>query len=410
MKFPVALTLWKKSQKINCFYACQSFFYSLGLFLCLNILCVFTSCSRQNQIEELFEKWILVDEVIWQEMMENQQDTDISTYLQNVQFKKLINDYEDFRKTEFYQNLVISENYGEAMKNLDAAIQKGDINQIRIAFFRLEQLDKLLTQQSNQEYAALAGVMLIFSMVISILLYIIFKNYEKKRNEAKQLGIYTDVMIKGTESERTRISKEIHDTVLQDLKALSLKVELTETDEKQKNELISQTNDCIKKLRSICRNLTPVEFKNQKKNPNGFIIALQNLTEQFTNRTKTACILKIQDQLDISSLTLSQTINVFRIIQEALNNAEKHSEATNVSVIITNSGDTERKSGKKSLKIFITDNGKGFDTVLIKDNHYPHVHFGLYNMKERAKDIDALLEINSEEGEGTEVKLEVPLK
>ena len=119
MKFPVALTLWKKSQKINCFYACQSFFYSLGLFLCLNILCVFTSCSRQNQIEELFEKWILVDEVIWQEMMENQQDTDISTYLQNVQFKKLINDYEDFRKTEFYQNLVISENYGEAMKNLD---------------------------------------------------------------------------------------------------------------------------------------------------------------------------------------------------------------------------------------------------------------------------------------------------
>lgn len=370
---------------------------------------MFTSCSKENQIEELFEKWILVDEAVSQEMDTNEQEATSTAYLQNIQFEQLINDYENFRKTEIYQNLLISENYGEALQNLDAAIQNGDINQIRTAVFRLEQLDKLLTQKSNQEYALLAGVMLMFSVVISILLYIIFKNYEKKRNEAKQLGIFSDFMIKGMESERTRISKDIHDTVLQDLKALSLKAELIQTDEKQRKELILQTNDSIKKLRAICSNLTPIEFKNQKKNANGFIIALQNLTDQFTERTKTACILKIQDELDISCLSLEQTINVFRIIQEALNNTEKHSGATNVSVIITNSSD-EGKAGKKSLKIFITDNGKGFDTNLIKDNHYPHGHFGLYNMKERAKDIGATMEIISEEGEGTEIKLEVPLK
>lgn len=63
------------------------------------------------------------------------------------------------------------------------------------------------------------------------------------------------------------------------------------------------------------------------------------------------------------------------------------------------------------LKIFITDNGKGFDfSRLGKDNGANHGHFGLYNMKERAKDIGAAIEIISEEGEGTEIKLEVPLK
>ena len=63
------------------------------------------------------------------------------------------------------------------------------------------------------------------------------------------------------------------------------------------------------------------------------------------------------------------------------------------------------------LKIFITDNGKGFDSSLIlKENGVNYGHFGLYNMKERAKDIGAAIEIISEEGEGTEIKLEVPLK
>ena len=197
-----------------------------------------------------------------------------------------------------------------------------------------------------------------------------------------------------------------------------LKTELLDTDsvkdEKQKAELkadlISQTNLCIKRLRSICNNLTPVEFKNQKKNTNGFIMALHSMTEQFTDRTKTNCILEIQEELDISSLTLEQTINVFRIIQEALNNVEKHAEATNVSVIITNNQNSEGVQAQKFLKIFITDNGKGFDSRIFQDNTFAYGHFGLYNMKERAKDSGAEIDIISEEGEGTEIKLEVLLK
>lgn len=393
MELSIHSNLREKSLKIN-------------LFLCLFLFLV-TGCSNQNQIAQLFDKWCVVDEAI------ARQAPDVMN-----QFEFFLNDYDDFKSTAYYKNLLISEDYGSALVKLDNVIQKGDIDQIRAEMFRLIQMDNYLTHESNLEYLFLAEGMLVFSVIISILLYIIFRNYEKRKKEAKQLGIYSDFMIKGMESERTRISKEIHDTILQDLKVLSLKTELLDTDsvkdEKQKAELkaelISQTNLCIKRLRSICNNLTPVEFKNQKKNTNGFIIALQSMTEQFMDRTKTNCILKIQDELDISSLTLEQTINIFRIIQEALNNVEKHAEATNVSVIITNNQVGEGEHSQKFLKIFITDNGKGFDSRIFQDNTFSYGHFGLYNMKERAKDSGAEIDIISEAGEGTEIKLEVPLK
>ena len=363
-----------------------------------------SSCSHQNPLENLFENWLLIEDLI-------EQNQDYQPQLDNF-----ISSFNDFRSTPIYQNLVISEKYGSSLVELENTINTGDINKIRIVVFKLEQTDKLITQKSNQEYSFLAEGMLVFSVIISILLFIIFKNYEKKKNEAKQLGIYSDFMIKGMESERTRISKEIHDTVLQDLKVMTLKTELIENDSGKKNaplkkELITQADICIKKLRSICNNLTPVEFKNHNTDAGGFIIALQNLSKGFTERTKTNCILKIQEQLDISSLDRLQTINIFRIIQEALNNAEKHAEATNVSIIITSTDGSKKDNVQNMLKIFITDNGKGFDfSRLGKDNGANHGHFGLYNMKERAKDIGAAIEIISEEGEGTEIKLEVPLK
>lgn len=393
------LTLRKKMLKINCFF----------LMFVLQILLF--SCSKQNQIGELFNKWLLVDKAV-AEMNTDAGDGNDSDIVQN-QYESFLREFEAFRSTAIYKNLIMSEEYASVLQNLEATIPTGELSKIRIAVFQLAQTDKYLTQKSNQEYSFLAELLIVFSIIICVLLYIIFRRYEKKRNEAKQLGIYSDFMIKGMETERTRISKEIHDTILQDLKVLSLKTELidsvsSEQNEKIKAEILTHTDLCIKQLRSICNNLTPVEFKNPKKDVNGFILAIQNLTEQYIDKTKSSCVLKLQDNLDISSLNKWQTINLFRIIQEALNNAEKHSQATKVSIIMLNcTGD----DGGKLLKIFITDNGKGFDVHLSsKDNSYNNGHFGLSNMKERAKDIGAAIEIFSEAGGGTEIKLEVPLK
>lgn len=357
------------------------------------------SCETNNQINKIYEDWIQVE-------------SSISTGTEDNSLEYFFKRHKEFTETAIYKNMIISETYGDSLKKLDAAIESEDIAQIRSAVFNLGQLDLLISQKSNHEYIYLSQLLLVFCVIISVFLFIIYKNYEKKRNEAKQMGIYSRFMIEGIETERSRISKEIHDTVLQDIKALSFKYELIDSadvqnNESLKDELISQTNSCISQLRAICNNLTPIELSGNNKDINGFILAIHNLINQFTAKSGIECILKMQDKLDISSLSMKQTINIFRIIQEALNNIEKHAKASIVSIIIT----IIQNNNQKMLKVYITDNGTGFNSEkLLKETALQYGHFGISNMKNRAKDINASFSISSEINSGTEIKLEVPVK
>ena len=357
------------------------------------------SCETNNQINKIYEDWIQVE-------------SSISTGTEDNSLEYFFKRHKEFTETDIYKNMIISETYGDSLKKLDAAIESEDIAQIRSAVFNLGQLDLLISQKSNHEYIYLSQLLLVFCVIISVFLFIIYKNYEKKRNEAKQMGIYSRFMIEGIETERSRISKEIHDTVLQDIKALSFKYELIDSadvqnNESLKDELISQTNSCISQLRAICNNLTPIELSGNNKDINGFILAIHNLIDQFTAKSGIECILKMQDKLDISSLSMKQTINIFRIIQEALNNIEKHAKASIVSIIIT----IIQNNNQKMLKVYITDNGTGFNSEkLLKETALQYGHFGISNMRNRAKDINASFSISSEINSGTEIKLEVPIK
>jgi len=357
------------------------------------------SCETNNQINKIYEDWIQVE-------------SSISTGTEDNSLEYFFKRHKEFTETDFYKNMIISETYGDSLKKLDAAIESEDIAQIRSAVFNLGQQDLLISQKSNHEYIFLSQLLLVFCVIISVFLFIIYKNYEKKRNEAKQMGIYSRFMIDGIETERSRISKEIHDTVLQDIKALSFKYELIDSadvqnNESLKDELISQTNSCISQLRAICNNLTPIELSGNNKDINGFILAIHNLIDQFTAKSGIECILKMQDKLDISSLSMKQTINIFRIIQEALNNIEKHAKASIVSIIIT----IIQNNNQKMLKVYITDNGTGFNSEkLLKETALQYGHFGISNMRNRAKDINASFSISSEINSGTEIKLEVPVK
>lgn len=357
------------------------------------------SCETNNQINKIYEDWIQVE-------------SSISTGKEDNSLEYFFKRHKEFTETDIYKNMIISETYGDSLKKLDAAIESEDIAQIRSAVFNLGQLDLLISQKSNHEYIYLSQLLLVFCVIISVFLFIIYKNYEKKRNEAKQMGIYSRFMIDGIETERSRISKEIHDTVLQDIKALSFKYELIDSadvqnNESLKDELISQTNSCISQLRAICNNLTPIELSGNNKDINGFILAIHNLIDQFTAKSGIECILKMQDKLDISSLSMKQTINIFRIIQEALNNIEKHAKASIVSIIIT----IIQNNNQKMLKVYITDNGTGFNSEkLLKATALQYGHFGISNMRNRAKDINASFSISSEINSGTEIKLEVPVK
>ena len=194
-------------------FSINSIHDSMKILLKISITLLFfslISCETNNQINKIYEDWIQVE-------------SSISTGTEDNSLEYFFKRHKEFTETDIYKNMIISETYGDSLKKLDAAIESEDIAQIRNAVFNLGQLDLLISQKSNHEYIYLSQLLLVFCVIISVFLFIIYKNYEKKRNEAKQMGIYSRFMIDGIETERSRISKEIHDTVLQDIKALSFK-------------------------------------------------------------------------------------------------------------------------------------------------------------------------------------------
>ena len=88
--------------------------------------------------------------------------------------------------------------------------------------------------------------------------------------------------------------------------------------------------------------------------------------------------------------------NIYRIVQEALNNAERHSEAGTVSINL--------RSEEKSIGLSITDDGVGFDPATISSER-----FGIRGMRERARIFGGDLQVDSTPGKGTTIKASFPL-
>jgi signal transduction histidine kinase len=124
---------------------------------------------------------------------------------------------------------------------------------------------------------------------------------------------------------------------------------------------------------------------------------IANLLEQ----ARTACpetifILDFQKDIDRNqSLTSVEGVTIYRIIQEAINNAIKYAKADHIEVSLS--------KNQNWLSASVKDDGKGFN---IKN---PEIGNGLLNMKKRAKDITALYKIFSEENKGTSVSVSLNL-
>jgi len=198
-------------------------------------------------------------------------------------------------------------------------------------------------------------------------------------------------LIDGQELERRRLSKELHDGLGQLILASKLKFQraLDEKPEKAK-QIIKETEDLFRRtmleVRNISNGLMPAvltEF--------GLLTAIRNLAKEITESSGINVIV----HTSIQSLNLSAKIEtyIYRIVQEALNNVIKHADANEVVLILT------EKNNK--LNLSIKDNGKGMIT-----NNYSTGN-GLNNMKDRATLLSGELQVISELGSGTEIRLVV---
>ncbi len=202
-------------------------------------------------------------------------------------------------------------------------------------------------------------------------------------------------LVGAQEEERQRVALELHDSIGQVLTSVSLFVsDLEERVDEGLRPRVDRIRDIVSgaivDTRQLVWSLRPPELERL-----GLVAALAHLVENAQGHGAVAVDL----HAEIGDLRLPPEVEtvVFRILQEALNNAVKHARAASISVVVG------RRNG--SLISMVEDDGRGFDQGIVATYDGG---LGLIGMRERAELVGGALVVESSEGKGTVVRLEVP--
>jgi two-component system sensor histidine kinase DegS len=226
---------------------------------------------------------------------------------------------------------------------------------------------------------------------------------EKTLNKYQSLyRLYVKEATSAVTEERTRIACEIHDGLVQNLAGLNFKLDLCrellrkdpQASEAMLRETKAQLKMAIQEARQVIFNLRPVHFDKME-----LIPALTNYLKSYETQYHVKTEFSVSG--DETILFPKTKVFLFRIVQEALSNVQKHAQADRVAVQVS--------IGRDVLKATITDNGVGFDVDAISQDPEKWDHFGLRGIFERARLVGGEARIESKKGKGTRVLIGVPL-
>ena len=223
---------------------------------------------------------------------------------------------------------------------------------------------------------------------------------KKSRAELQKNRELTSIIQEHVEDERKSLARELHDELGQYVSAIKIFSQNILNRSKGKDEAIetsassvtSAANQIYDGMHNIIRKLRPGSLDN---------LGLSETIKDEMNKWQSQhSALKVDLKIkgDIDQLGEVVNINVYRIIQEAMNNVVKHAKAESIKISLLKT--------KKSLKIECIDDGIGFDLGVLKKTK----QFGLMGIKERAQALDGKLNIKSAEKRGTQLTVVIPTK
>ena len=208
-------------------------------------------------------------------------------------------------------------------------------------------------------------------------------------------------LITSQEEERQRISRELHDKTSQSLTSIKIGLKVLETQALPREALLkfeefrSLLNSSIDEIHELAVELRPPALGDL-----GLPQVVKELGENFQKAFSIEVKCFIDDYFRANRLDPALEIGLYRIIQEAFSNIEKHSGADSVEVGFAKT--------EAAVLLTISDNGRGFcpAQVLAKPGRKP---IGLFGMKERAEILGGKLSIAARDGGGTEITVSLPL-
>ena len=280
---------------------------------------------------------------------------------------------------------------------------------IRNKFARIK-FDTDQLEAENEQISKENLYLLILSLgllVSGILVYIVIsqraKNKELRLVQIQQKAnedIYNlmlgqqDKVDEARAKEKIRVSKELHDGVLGRL--FGTRLSLDSMNFKDGKEAMMTRANYIGQLKTIEEDIRKIshELNTDFVSGTGFINIVSELIENQSNAYGLKYDFSYTDDISWDLVSNKTKINIYRIIQESMQNIYKHAHAKEIKISIS------RK--KDLICIDITDDGKGFDTSKSKKG------IGLKNMTSRVMDIDGKISFSSEINKGTTVKVKIP--
>lgn len=266
------------------------------------------------------------------------------------------------------------------------------------------QKDRLSAQNQNIIVFSLLGFLVI------ILLYVVkdqrSRNFQFKMKEAQQRAneeIFAlmlsqqKMMDESVQKEKQRIGQELHDGVLGRLFGARLNLDSANRRDDEKG--IEIRNHYINELKYIEQDIREISHELNRERfalINNFVAIITNLFEEQKLLKDTVYFsYTIDSVINWDTVPNNIKINVYRIIQEALQNINKYAEAKNVSVAIVKDAE--------NIHVSIIDDGVGFDVSRKSKG------IGLQNIESRVKTCKGKLEIKSKKGKGTSISIDLPI-
>ena len=217
----------------------------------------------------------------------------------------------------------------------------------------------------------------------------------------RQLRHQLEMTLETRVGERTRIARDLHDTLLQSFHGILLHLQSVSNefpDGKTKEKIdsvIDQAEQAIVEGRDAVQGLRTSTVER-----NDLALAIRTLGEELAASNIRRPDFTVQVEGAPRNLHPILRDEVYRITGEALRNAFRHADAQRI--------ETEIRYDERQLRVRVRDNGKGIDPQLMSDDGHRERHFGLRGMRERAKLVGGKLTVWSELDSGTEVELSIP--
>lgn len=315
-------------------------------------------------------------------------------YIKNNQTEKAT---EFFDKYRFISDTIFNQQLSKSIAEMQTKYETDKKDQEISLLTKEKEIQSLIIgQQKNQRNILIGGIILMV-----IVAYLLFSSYQLRQKELltkeklKQEQIRLNAQIMAQENERKRIAEELHDGIGQMLSAVKLNIaaiDNTQFDNPSKlNTAMRLIDESCHEIRVISHNMMPSALTKA-----GLFAAVSDFGERISNSGKLQVYVVVNDILS-KRLNPYIEVNLFRIIQELVNNAMKYANATEIHIQFT--------INDNNLAVMIEDNGIGFDKNIIKTGKGN----GWNNITSRANLLNALLEVDTKPGKGTAVFIEVPL-